>query len=53
MHLNGIKGKGDALDEDVNVEIDSEAMPLKKAIFWLIVGLVLLVGASRLLVWGR
>ncbi|MBS4700914.1 MULTISPECIES: calcium/sodium antiporter [Aeromonas] len=48
----GIKGKGDALDEDVNVEIDSEAMPLKKAIFWLIVGLVLLVGASRLLVWG-
>ena len=48
----GIKGKGDALDADVNVEIDSEAMPLKKAIFWLIVGLVLLVGASRLLVWG-
>lgn len=48
----GIKGKGDALDEDVNVEIDSEAMPLKKAIFWLIVGLVLLVGASRLLVWA-
>ena len=36
----------------MNVEIDSEAMPLKKAIFWLIVGLVLLVGASRLLVWG-
>ncbi|WP_421714982.1 sodium:calcium antiporter, partial [Aeromonas media] len=27
-------------------------MPLKNAIFWLIVGLVLLVGASRLLVWG-
>ena len=48
----GIKGKRDALDADVNVEIDSEAMPLKKAIFWLIVGLVLLVGASRLLVWG-
>ncbi|EOD55789.1 calcium/sodium antiporter [Aeromonas molluscorum] len=48
----GITGKGDALDADVNVEIDSEAMPLKKAIFWLIVGLVLLVGASRLLVWG-
>lgn len=48
----GITGKGDALDADVNVEIDSEAMPLKKAIFWLLVGLVLLVGASRLLVWG-
>ncbi|UBO73029.1 calcium/sodium antiporter [Aeromonas rivuli] len=48
----GVKSKGDALDADVNVEIDSEAMPLKKAIFWLIVGLVLLVGASRLLVWG-
>lgn len=48
----GMSGKGDALDADVNVEIDSEAMPLKKAIFWLLVGLVLLVGASRLLVWG-
>ncbi|MFM4974118.1 calcium/sodium antiporter [Aeromonas rivipollensis] len=48
----GITGKGDALDAEVNEDIDSEAMPLKKAIFWLIVGLVLLVGASRLLVWG-
>ena len=27
-------------------------MSLKRAILWLIVGLVLLIGASRLLVWG-
>jgi cation:H+ antiporter len=33
--------------------IDSEGMSLKSAILWLIVGLVLLIGASRLLVWGR
>ncbi|MDO4436286.1 MAG: calcium/sodium antiporter [Cardiobacteriaceae bacterium] len=29
-----------------------EALPLNKALFWLVVGLVLLVLSSRLLVWG-
>ena len=27
-------------------------MPMRKAVFWLVVGLILLIGSSRLLVWG-
>jgi len=48
----GMHGKGDALDVDTEESISSEGMSLKSAIIWLIVGLVLLIGASRLLVWG-
>ena len=49
----GMRGKGDALDAETEESIDSEGMSLKAAIGWLIVGLVLLIAASRLLVWGR
>ncbi|MFO7813046.1 MAG: calcium/sodium antiporter [Pelovirga sp.] len=31
---------------------DDYIMPLKPAIFWLVVGLILLVASSRILVWG-
>ncbi|MGL5038044.1 MAG: sodium:calcium antiporter, partial [Aeromonas sp.] len=48
----GMHAKGDALDRETAEDIASEGMPLKHAIFWLILGLVLLIGASRLLVWG-
>ncbi|WP_111805437.1 calcium/sodium antiporter [Aeromonas allosaccharophila] len=48
----GMNGKGDALDSETAEDIESEGMSLKSAIIWLVVGLVLLIGASRLLVWG-
>jgi cation:H+ antiporter len=38
------------IDEDEQAEID--AMPAKKAIFWLIVGLSALMISSKMLVWG-
>ena len=38
------------IDEDEQAEID--AMPAKKAIFWLIVGLAALMISSKMLVWG-
>lgn len=47
----GIKGKGDSLGSDTSEEVVVE-MPLKSAIGWLAIGLVLLVVSSRLLVWG-
>ncbi len=31
---------------------DTEVMPMNKAVFWLVAGLVLLVASSRLLVWA-
>ncbi len=48
----GMTGKDDTLGNEMQGEVDAYSMPLKKAIFWLIVGLVVLVLSSRLLVWG-
>jgi len=47
------RGHGeDALAQETAAEMDAGAMPLLRAMMWLVVGLVVLVGASRLLVWG-
>ena len=48
----GMQGKGDALAGDTDAEIIAHPMPLKTAIVWLVVGLILLVVSSRMLVWG-
>jgi cation:H+ antiporter len=42
----------DALAQETATEMDAGAMPLVRALLWLVVGLVVLVMASRLLVWG-
>ncbi len=47
-----ITGKGDVLEEEMEEELQSHAMPLNKAIFWLVAGLVLLIVSSKILVWG-
>lgn len=47
-----LKGRKDALAEEVERELGEHPMPISKAVFWLVAGLVLLVGSSRLLVWG-
>jgi len=41
--------------EPLNAEFEGEIpddMPMKKAVFWLVLGLLLLMASSRLLVWG-
>lgn len=48
----GMKQRGDALGEDFEHEMQEELMPIKRALMWLFIGLVLLVASSRLLVWG-
>lgn len=47
-----LHGKGDVLETEMEQELIAHAMPLGRAIFWLIAGLLFLVGSSRLLVWG-
>ncbi len=47
-----IKGKGDALESEIEDELIEHAMSLRTGIIWLIIGLVLLIASSRLLVWG-
>ncbi|NVD36287.1 calcium/sodium antiporter [Marinobacter lutaoensis] len=48
----GIRGKGDPLAGEPDADLVAHPMPLKVALAWLVVGLVLLIVSSRLLVWG-
>ena len=48
----GMQKKADALGSAVEQELESHAMPLRRAVLWIVVGLVLLIGSSRLLVGG-
>jgi len=48
----GRRGQVDALGGEVEQELVSHPMPLKRALVWVGVGLALLVVSSRLLVWG-
>jgi cation:H+ antiporter len=48
----GMQKKTDALGNEMEVELQVHAMPLRRGIIWLVVGLVLLIASSRILVWG-
>jgi len=45
-------GKADVLAGEVETGMAERPLPLKASLFWLLVGLLLLVASSRLLVWG-
>ena len=48
----GMQKKADAFGSEVTQELDVRTMPIRRAVFWLVVGLVLLIVSSRILVWG-
>ena len=48
----GLTHGDDALAQETAAELQAHAMPLSRALLWLVVGLLVLVGSSRLLVWG-
>jgi cation:H+ antiporter len=48
----GVQKKSDALGRDMAQELEAFTMPLRRAVFRLVVGLVLLIVSSRILVWG-
>lgn len=45
------QGESDPLESEFSDEIPDH-MPMKTAIFWLLLGMVILLGSSRMLVWG-
>ncbi|MBE0483898.1 MAG: calcium/sodium antiporter [Bacterioplanes sp.] len=47
-----LNGKGDGIEDDIEQELAEKSMTLGMAIFWLLLGLLLLLASSRLLVWG-
>ena len=48
----GMRTDSDAFGSEMEDELVQRALPLRKALFRLVLGLVLLVASSRLLVWG-
>ena len=50
--LQGLSKRRDTLAREVTKELKEHAMTFTAALFWLIVGMLLLVVSSRILVWG-
>ncbi len=48
----GMQKKADALATKIEQKLASDIMPLRQAVGWLVLGLLLLIASSRLLVWG-
>jgi cation:H+ antiporter len=48
----GLREKSDALGIEMEQEMRASVMPLRKAVVWLVLGLVMLIASSRILVWG-
>ena len=48
----GLRTKTDTLGQDIEQELGARAMPIRRAMFWLVVGLIFLILSSRILVWG-
>ncbi|MEX2333939.1 MAG: calcium/sodium antiporter [Pseudohongiella sp.] len=42
----------DSLGEEIIAELDTRTLPLRKAVMWTVVGLLLMIVSSRILVWG-
>lgn len=48
----GLQKQADALGENIAQQLEVRTMTLRQALFWLVLGLVLLIISSRILVWG-
>ncbi len=48
----GMQKRPDVLGSEMEQELEVRAMPLRRAVAWLGIGLLLLIASSRILVWG-
>lgn len=48
----GLRAQGDHLEVEIEQELETHEMSLRKALLWLVGGLILLGLSSRMLVWG-
>jgi cation:H+ antiporter len=47
-----LRARGDHLESETEQLLIEQAMPIQRALFWLVMGLVALIISSRILVWG-
>jgi len=50
--VEGLRNRQDPLAGEVEQELQAHAMPLGRAVFWLVAGFLLLIVSSRVLVYG-
>jgi cation:H+ antiporter len=50
--FQGLRNKDDSIEAGLEESALAHPMPLRNAVFWLILGLVLLLASSQVLVWG-
>ena len=50
--FTGLRNREDALAAEIAIEMEARTMPLGRALFWLVVGMLLLIVSSRFLIWG-
>lgn len=50
--MQGLQQKTDTLASEIESKTSEKEMPLKRSVFWLVTGLLLLIASSRLLIWG-
>jgi cation:H+ antiporter len=50
--VTGLRSGPDALAFETEEALKADPMPLGKAFFWLVIGLLVLIVSSRMLVWG-
>ncbi len=50
--VQGLRRRNDALGTEFERELAANAMSIGRALFWLIIGMILLIISSRMLVWG-
>ncbi|MBU4526711.1 MAG: calcium/sodium antiporter [Desulfomicrobium sp.] len=48
----GLQNKEDALGIEMERELDAHVIPIRRSVFWLATGLMMLIVSSRILVWG-
>ncbi|MDQ8205238.1 calcium/sodium antiporter [Pelagicoccus sp. SDUM812003] len=48
----GVKGEADPMALEFTQELDSKKQSIGNSILWLVIGLALLIGSSRAMVWG-
>ena len=49
---SAMRQRQDSLGEEMSAELAEHPLPLKRALLWLAIGLLLLIVSSRILVWG-
>ncbi|WP_432819645.1 calcium/sodium antiporter [Trichloromonas sp.] len=50
--VQGLRKRTDPLGQEMEAELSEQTMPMNRALFWIVAGLLLLIASSRLLVWG-